>query len=127
MLNESCIREIMLYLDENLKQKKNGKYYKIQVRSLLNNYSFSNFSEKEVYSSITVLLEKKLITKTNPQNHTSPRATCINGITTAGYYYIASVAERNLWEKHKDKLTIDNIFSAINTGISITSFLGSLL
>lgn len=124
-INEECNREIMLYLRNNLKMKPNGTYFKIPVRYLVRD--LTQFSAEEIFLSVSLLLQSALITKTNPENIVSPRATSINGITLNGLKYIETVENNDFWNKFKKHLTVDNILNLINTGLSVAQIIGTFI
>ena len=123
-LNEDFNIEIMIYIRNNLKPKANGKYFKIPVLHIVRD--LKQFSSEEIYLTISFLLENKLITKTNPESKTSPKATSVNGITSKGHTYIETIENQTLWYKFKKNLSINNITNLINAGFSAIQIINYL-
>ncbi|MFR7986852.1 DUF2513 domain-containing protein [Anaerotignum lactatifermentans] len=123
MLNENCINDIMLYLESNLTRKPSGKFRgiksKIIMENLPNEYSLDDF-----YTSLSYLVEIKLLTRTNPQ-HTdaSVRAYKINGITAKGQDYLNLIHDDTQFHKVRKSFTFEKIMQAFSTGVSILELL----
>ena len=93
---EDCIRDIMLYLEENLTPSK-----KIKGMDLHSIFS-EDFSKEDIDESITIILERKLVEKKN-EDKCSPRATNFSRITDKGHDYLDVVRNDTVWNSLKEK------------------------
>lgn len=122
MLNENCINDIMLYLESNLTRKPSGKFRGIKSRIIMENLP-NEYSLDDFYTSLSYLVEIKLLTRTNPQTDASVRAYKINGITAKGQDYLNLIHDDTLFHKARKALTFEKIMQAISTGVSVSGLL----
>lgn len=122
MLNENCINDIMLYLESNLTRKPSGKFRGIKSRIIMENLP-NEYSLDDFYTSLSYLVEIKLLTRTNPQTDASVRAYKINGITAKGQDYLNLIHDDTLFHKVRKALTFEKIMQAISTGVSVSGLL----
>lgn len=104
VLNNECVRALILWLEENQTVKPNGKPDVIMLHKI---YScFPDFSAADVNTAATYLVQKKLISLREGQTalNAAPRAYAVTGITAIGYDYIAAVKDDSLWKKIKDRI-----------------------
>ena len=101
MLNESCIKSVMQYLDKNLVPKRNGKMFGINARRIAGDLSES-FSAIDVFQAVSCLVQSGMLTRANPEHpHVAPAVFKINGITPAGYQFLSLLEDDTLWGKLK--------------------------
>lgn len=122
MLNENCINDIMLYLESNLTRKPSGKFRGIKSRIIMENLP-NEYSLDDFYTSLSYLVEIKLLTRTNPQTDASVRAYKINGITAKGQDYLNLIHDDTLFHKARKALTFEKIMQAISIGVSVSGLL----
>ena len=127
MLNESCIKTVMFYLNDHLKYKRNGKVFPIKARTIIDELS-ATYSADEILQAISYLVQMGLISRTNQENkNVAPGVFNINGITPAGYQFLSLAKNDTLWEKLREKLTLEKIFDLISTGINAAQLLQNFL
>ncbi len=126
MLNEACVRAIMLYLDKNLIPNSRGKIIGIHARNIYPMFEHS-FDQKEFNYTVVYLVDNGFITKTNPSHkNRSADAGKINGITEKGYKYLDYVRDDTLWNKFQKQLSLENVLNAISLGKTVSEFFGKL-
>ena len=127
MLNENCIKSILLYLQDNLVPNHRGKIIGIHARNIYPNFEHL-FNLQEFNYAIVYLVENGFITKTNPEHkNRSADAGKINGITPAGYQLLSLMKDDTLWGKLKKKLTLEKIFDLLSAGINAAQLLQNFL
>ena len=104
VLNNECVRTLLLWLEENQTVDSSGRPDVIIVRKILSN--FPDYPSADIFTSVKYLAQKQLISLRSGQSAESvaPRAYVITGITAIGYDYIAAVKDDTLWSKIKARL-----------------------
>lgn len=110
-LNMDCMREVLLYLADNLSIKteplQKKLFNKIDLRSLYRANELSAFSEDNIFYSAYNLISCKFIEATLHEGSGGPITYYIFNISYAGHQFLESIREPTAWEKTK------NIASAI--------------
>lgn len=101
MLNFDCVRDLLVYLDENLEFKDNGKTIGIKMNNVLENDPLNKYSRTEISLAIEYLLGKDLIVKTNPDSPQSPMTVKVSKITPLGYEFLKTFKDNTVWNKLK--------------------------
>ena len=127
MLNESCIKSVMQYLDKNLVPKRNGKMFGINARRVAGDLSES-FSAIDVFQAVSCLVQSGMLTRANPEHpHVAPAVFKINGITPAGYQFLSLLEDDTLWGKLKKTLPLEKILNLLSSGINAAQLLQNFL
>ncbi len=127
MLNEKCVKAIMLYLEKNLVPNRRGKIPGIHARNIYPDFEHS-FDRNDFNYTIVYLVDNGFITKTNPEHkNRTADAGKINGITPAGYQLLSLIKDDTLWGKLGKKLTLENILDLLSTGFNAAQLLQNFL
>lgn len=117
--NEDCIRDIMLYLEENL-----TPHVKIKGRDLYP--VLSCYTTDDIDESIRIILERKLVERKRDED-VSMRATRFERITDKGHDYLEVVRNDTVWnslkEKFKGFLTPDHVVSIFQAFLKANNLL----
>ena len=100
-LNHDCIRNLLLFLEVNLKTKSNGNPKGIKLRNITGEDHLAKFTENDIYYSAGKLVEINYIKLVN--NSVAPRRMIINEITWDGHDYIDSIRDSKVWSEVKNK------------------------
>lgn len=99
-LNHDCLRQLMIYLEENLELKVNGLPESLKLRHI-DDDRLSEFSEEEIYYAARKLVEARYITVVNKD--ISPTSMIIKEITWIGHDYLDSIRDPKVWREVKNK------------------------
>ena len=104
VLNNECVRSLLLWIEKNQTVSSSGKPDVIQLRKIYD--ALPDYSPADLNVAATYLVQKKLLSLRDGQTteNASPRAYVISGITATGYDYIAAVKDDSLWAKIKSRL-----------------------
>lgn len=94
-LNQDCIRELMLFIDDNLPRHADGS-----VKRGLHFGKFvcmEKYSPTDINTAIVYLAEKRMIHCPNPRSKTA-HIQC-DGLTAKGMDYLQVVKNESLWNK----------------------------
>jgi len=100
-LNHDCIRDLLIYLENNLELKSNGLHQPIKLSHILDSYELKQYSDEEIYYSASKLAEAKFLSVTN--KNVSPRCLYITDISWHGHDYLNSIRDPKIWAKVKEK------------------------
>ena len=94
-LNQDCIREIMLYVDENLPRSADGSVKRgLHFRAFMDQ---GKYSPVDINISIVYLAEKGMLRCPNPDSKTA-HIQC-DGLTAKGLEYLQVIKNETLWNK----------------------------
>lgn len=94
-LNQDCIREIMLYVDENLPRSADGSVKRgLHFRAFMDQ---GKYSPVDINISIVYLAEKGMLRCPNPDSKTA-HIQC-DGLTAKGLDYLQVIKNETLWNK----------------------------
>lgn len=96
-LNMDCVRDILLFLEENQRYKASGKIFVVKMKRVYPH--FQNYSYEEQYEAAKYLGQKKLVTYVDGMEGKQPRQYVCNGITPEGHKFIAAIKDDTLWKK----------------------------
>lgn len=98
-LNPDCIRDVLLYLEENIKID-NRTFIPISLKSLQE--VFANYSEEDIFYSVYNLKQAKFIEGKFTDIKDTKMAICeIQNITYAGHQFLETVRPKPIWDKTK--------------------------
>lgn len=102
-LNQECIRDILIYVDEHPVRSSDGSIKRgMHFRTMLSDESFSGtYSLADINTSIVYLAEKKLIHCANPRDNT--RQIECRGLTAKGLEYLQVIKDETIWTKLNEK------------------------
>ena len=101
-LNVDCIRDIMLYLEEELGvDPENGKFKSLTLHQIENEFD-SEYSKEDIWYTIYNLKEIKYIEGTFKNSSSSIMYICnITNITWNGHQFLNSIRPKSIWEATK--------------------------
>lgn len=101
-LNVDCIRDVMLYLEEELGvDLENGKFKSLTLHQIENEFD-SEYSKEDIWYTIYNLKEIKYIDGTFKNSSSSIMYICnITNITWSGHQFLNSVRPKSIWEATK--------------------------
>lgn len=98
-LNPDCIRDVLLYLEENLKIE-DGSFSTISLHTLQKN--LTQYSKEDVFYSVYNLKEIHFIEGIFRGADNSEMYVChVNNITYAGHQFLNTVRPQSVWDKTK--------------------------
>ncbi len=107
-LNESCVRDILIFCKDNIdyKELSDGTFHVVSVslQQLFDSYLNSSYSRKEIMYTVLKLDEINFIkiSNRNPEKSTSYINNCmINEVTYNGHKFLAATEPETVWDKTK--------------------------
>lgn len=99
-LNPDCIRDVLLYLEENLKIKDGKIFIPITLKTLQE--ELTNYSSEDVFYSVYNLHQIRFIEGKINDVHNMKMMFCdIENITYAGHQFLSNIRPQPIWEKTK--------------------------
>ena len=92
-LNHDCIRELMLYIEDNIKYSSDT----IAFTPMCNN--FSNYTENELVYHINMLYQAGFIQKPTSAGRT---IALVPSLTWTGHEYLDNIRDKTAWQMVKD-------------------------
>lgn len=141
MLNEDCVKDIMLAIYGKATYKDNGNFKQIRMKDIFNDIYHSGMCDMgvayEAYNYIWksgyIEVRKNPAVKARvpggmsaPAGYPSPRNQYVIGITPAGFKFIQTIENVSLWEKIKSSHCLDALRVAIASG-KVISDIASLI
>lgn len=110
-LNPDCVRDVLLYLEENLSYADNIETGTIEHKSIAISkitedlHKNNNYNSTDVKYSIEKLLEARYITtETISRGHNNSIIYCpISDITWSGHQFLNTVRPKTIWKATKEK------------------------
>lgn len=112
-MNNKCINDVLLYLDDRLIRKQNGKYLNGAKIQSIHEALEEDYSLEEVQDAVQYLLENKIITRTSDTKQ-SFRAIKINGFTLEGKELVKKLKDDSISSKLQNAL--HKIIPMLSTG-----------
>lgn len=97
-LNEDCVRETMLYLEDSLGLNERIESYSIASK-------LNSFKIDDVIYSIRKLVEADYISA-NPISTINGPSYIIKGLTWQGHQFLDNIREPDIWDKAKSKASV---------------------
>lgn len=100
-LNPDCVRDVLLYLEENLKIKNSSEFSEITLKEIKE--ALSQYTEEDVFYSVYNLYQIKYIEgKVNDVGNKKMFFCEINNITWDGHQFLNTIRPKTVWEATKD-------------------------
>lgn len=100
-LNPDCVRDVLLYLEENLKIKNSSEFSEITLKEIKE--ALSQYTEEDVFYSVYNLYQIKYIEgKINDVGNKKMFFCEINNITWDGHQFLNTIRPKTVWEATKD-------------------------
>lgn len=125
MVNNDCIRELLLFLDERLKPDEKGRKRKnVVLKKVVNDPVFSPYPKEDIYEAAKYIVEKGYVSVTKETKSNAPRWFSFTEVTAKGKDILPFLSSSSVWEKIRKAL--GNVFelsihelttAAINLGI----------
>lgn len=115
-LDHDCVRDLLLYLEENLTYNKNIS---------INNLTLKNYSQEELIYCTEKLIEADYLTCTKASGYQPPLIVA-NSITYNGHQFLDNIRDDGVWKETKNIAStvsstslkvIENIASNVITNI----------
>lgn len=115
-LDHDCVRDLLLYLEENLTYNKNIS---------INNLTLKNYSQEELIYCAEKLIEADYLTCTKASGYQPPLIVA-NSITYNGHQFLDNIRDDGVWKETKNIAStvsstslkvIENIASNVITNI----------
>lgn len=94
-LDHDCIRDLLLYLEENLTYNKNIS---------INNLTLKNYSQEELIYCAEKLIEADYLTCTKASGYQPPLIVA-NSITYNGHQFLDNIRDDGVWKETKSILS----------------------
>ena len=98
-LNNDCVRDLLLYLEENMRYRESGRVVNINMKHI--RHQMENRSYEDLYEAAKYLCENGLVTCVGGTNGKTPKAYRFNGITPKGYAFIQAMRDDTVWNRAK--------------------------
>ncbi len=100
-LNPDCVRDVLLYLEENLEIKNASEFSEITLKQIKE--SLSQYTEDDVFYSVYNLYKINYIEgKINDVGNKKMFFCEINNITWSGHQFLNTIRPKTVWEATKD-------------------------
>lgn len=124
-LNPDCIRDILLYLEENLTiETKSGTFKDIDLRDL-NNVFISQYSEEDIWYTVYNLKEIRFIEgKFGNAGEHQMMWSNITNITWNGHQFLNTIRPKTVWDATKQgasKLGLMSIHALSTIAMSVAN------
>ena len=93
-LNQDCIRDLMLYLEDNLG-------YKDEI--VINHLSLEPYSKDELLYTADRLIEAKYLNSRFALNMQTSHIIVVNSISYDGHQFLDTIRDNNIWKETKAK------------------------
>jgi len=99
-LNVDCIRDVLLYLEENLSIKDGNKFSKITLKQLKN--ALTQYDDDDIFYAVYNLYQAKYIDGKITNTRDVKMVFCnITEITWAGHAFLDSIKPPTIWDATK--------------------------
>lgn len=103
MLNQECIRDILIYIDRNQKHSASGNRIPFKFSQFCADEEMKEkYSLAEMNTAVCYLVDKKMLASADAEGKT--QRIHIEKITAKGYDYLQVIQNDTVWNKLKDKL-----------------------
>lgn len=103
VLNNECVRDLILWIEKNQTAKANGIIKPIKMKNI---YSALSYSREDLNVAAQYLVDEKVLLLSQTQNPKAlaPKWFVFCGITSVGCKYIAAIKDDTVWEKIRKAL-----------------------
>jgi hypothetical protein len=95
-LNQECVRDLLLYLEEKLQYNS---------RIIINDLKLKSYSKDDLMYTADKLTEAQYINTIANWNMSSSHIIAVESITYQGHQYIDSIRDDNIWKEAKSKFS----------------------
>lgn len=105
-LNYECVRDLILWIENNQKVKGNGIPKTVKMKSVYSAFCSSKYTVDDINIAAQYLVNKKLLKLPDGVSAVglAPKRFVFAGITNLGYDYIKAVKDDTVWKKLKSAL-----------------------
>jgi hypothetical protein len=100
-LNHDCIRDLLLFLENNLTINSFGEHNEIQIKYITAKEELEKYSKEDIYYSSIKLVEAEFLNAL--YKNALADDLIITDITWNGHDYINSIRDPKVWSKIKEK------------------------
>lgn len=101
-LNMDCVRDLLQYLEANMRCRENGRIVRIKMKHI--RHQMPNTSYEELYEAARYLVSQKLVTCEGGDKGKEPSQYVFNSITPKGHELMQAMRDDTLWNKCKKQL-----------------------
>lgn len=118
-LNADYIRDILLFIEDNLDYDSNGNHNELRYTKLLSNNTFKNHDSQQLHHALELLIKENYIECSKPPhfNNGDLVSAYIIGLTWTGHELLDNIRDNTVWNAVKKKaakfggLSISALFS----------------
>ena len=99
-LNMDCVRDLLLFLEENQRYYSDGRIVSIKMKNVLHEM-MKTCSYEHLFEAAKYLGLQKLVIYEKNWETKSPRWFVCKGITPKGHALIAAMKDENIWNRAK--------------------------
>lgn len=126
-LNYDCIRDVLLFLEQNLKISDDLFFESVEFDELLQSSTLATYTKQDIFYSVLNLSEIEFIDATILWAEGSAHHISINNITYEGHEFLSAIRPPNVWQGIKSKLkTVGTISISLISDIAV-NFISSRL
>lgn len=104
-LNYDCIRDVLLYLEENLRLDENLSFQTISFDKLYPAESLASYSREDIFYTLYNLDEVGFIDAEIQYGNDGPYYAYVENITYAGHEFLSVIRPKKVWDKTKSFLS----------------------
>ena len=102
-LNYNCIRDVLLFIEENQEMTDNGYMTTMGLHDFCNSDSLSNYSESDIEYCISKLHEAGFV-DANDIRSLDSSGFMIKDITYDGHQYLNNIRDKSIWQQTLEKV-----------------------
>ncbi len=102
-LNIDCVRQLLLYIEENQILDESNMPKEIDVFKLFNLVDFSEFSKEEIIYTASKLFEANFINLSTYYSDNMLSIMYIEDITYEGHEFLETIRDTHIWKDTKEK------------------------
>ena len=100
-LNQECIRDLLIYMEQYQPVRSSGIIQPFKVRRFYTDENAPKYEAAEITVAVQYLNDKKLIVSPNPNSSVSHIQ--IDRITAKGYDYLGLIRDQSMWHALKKR------------------------
>lgn len=98
-LNIDCVRDLLLYLEENMRYREKGRVVTIKMKHI--RHQMEGCSYEDLFEAAKYLCDKKLVTVVGGTTGKAPTHYVFDSITPKGHEFIQAMRDDTVWNRAK--------------------------